>query len=324
MLYVPPDVLEKAKEIDLLTYLENYEPNNLVKVSSGVYSTREHDSVKISNGMWYRWATGVGGKSALDYLIKVRGLSLYDAVEMIQGRVEQQAPTFAKIEVKEKSDKLILPDLSKHPSKVPHYLIYQRGIDREIVDYCFDNGFIFESSPPYHNAIFVGYDEQGEPRYAAFRASNSKRIMGDCSGSNKEYSFRIVGNEQDNKIHFFECAIDLLSYATLLKSKGKDWQSYNLISLAGVYQPKKEITESKLPIALVKYLDDHPQVNTIYLHLDNDWVGREATRTIKTLLPNDIKVIDSPPPNGKDVNSYLLSLRDYSKPNPNKNWDIER
>lgn len=324
MPYVPPDVLEKVKGIDLLTYLENYEPNNLVKVSSGVYSTREHDSVKISNGMWYRWATGVGGKSALDYLIKVRGLSLYDAVEMIQGRVEQQAPTFAKIEFKVKSDKLILPEISKHPSKVPHYLKYQRGIDSEIVDYCFDNGLVLESSPPYHNALFVGYDEHGEARYAAFRASNSKHIMGDCLGSNKEYSFRIVGNEQDNKIHFFECAIDLLSYATLLKNKGKDWQSYNLISLAGVYQPKKEITESKLPIALVKYLDDHPQVNTIYLHLDNDWVGREATRTIKTLLPNDIKVIDSPPPNGKDVNSYLLSLRDYSKPNPSKNWDIER
>lgn len=324
MPYVPPDVLEKVKEIDLLTYLENYEPNNLVKVSSGVYSTREHDSVKISNGMWYRWATGVGGKSALDYLVKVRGLSLYDAVETIQGRVEQQAPTFAKIEIKVKPDKLILPEISKHPSRVPHYLKYQRGIDSEIVDYCFDNGLVLESSPPYHNALFVGYDEHGEARYAAFRASNSKHIMGDCSGSNKEYSFRIVGNEQDNKIHFFECAIDLLSYATLLKNKGKDWQSYNLISLAGVYQPKKEITESKLPIALVKYLDDHPQVNTIYLHLDNDWVGREATRTIKTLLPKEIKVIDNPPPSGKDVNSYLLSLREYSKPNPNKNWDFER
>ena len=100
-----------------------------------------------------------------------------------------------------------------------------------------------------------------------------------------------------------------MSYATLLKIQGRNWKSFNLISLSGVYQPKKEIEKSKLPIAIKKYLDEHKQVNTVYLHLDKDKTGRLATLIFKTKLPVNIKVIDRPVPFGKDVNDYLLSLR---------------
>ena len=33
MPYIPPEVVEKAREMDLLTYLKNYEPQELVPVS---------------------------------------------------------------------------------------------------------------------------------------------------------------------------------------------------------------------------------------------------------------------------------------------------
>ena len=36
--------------MDLLTYLRNYEPQELVHVSGNTYCTREHDSLRISNG----------------------------------------------------------------------------------------------------------------------------------------------------------------------------------------------------------------------------------------------------------------------------------
>ena len=42
--------INKAKEMDLLTYLKNYEPNNLVHISRDTYCTRDHDSLKINNG----------------------------------------------------------------------------------------------------------------------------------------------------------------------------------------------------------------------------------------------------------------------------------
>ena len=49
------------------------------------------------------------------------------------------------------------------------------------------NDLIFESLP-YHNVVFVGYDEKKEPKYAAYRSTNKRRIVGDCSGSKKDYS----------------------------------------------------------------------------------------------------------------------------------------
>ena len=69
---IDPDVLERVRQIDLLSYLREFEPSNLVKVkgTNNVYCTAEHDSLKISNGKWYWWSRGFGGYSALDYLIK--------------------------------------------------------------------------------------------------------------------------------------------------------------------------------------------------------------------------------------------------------------
>ena len=50
MPYIPPEVVAKAKEMDLLTYLKNYEPGELVHFGGNTYCTRIHDSLKISNG----------------------------------------------------------------------------------------------------------------------------------------------------------------------------------------------------------------------------------------------------------------------------------
>ena len=106
-------------------------------------------------------------------------------------------------------------------------------------------------------------------------------------------------------MHLFEAAIDLLSYATLLKAQGKDYKSENLLSLSGVYQPKKESKDSKIPIALSVFLEKNPLIKTIHLHLDNDKTGRLCTKTLKELLGNKYEVFDEPPKKGKDYNDYL-------------------
>ena len=48
--YVTPEQIAQAKEWDLLTYLQRYDPHQLVHVGGSTYCTREHDSLKISNG----------------------------------------------------------------------------------------------------------------------------------------------------------------------------------------------------------------------------------------------------------------------------------
>ena len=54
MPYIPPSVVQEVKRMDLLTYLKNYEPYELVHFSGNTYTTRTHDSLKISNGKWMR------------------------------------------------------------------------------------------------------------------------------------------------------------------------------------------------------------------------------------------------------------------------------
>lgn len=301
MPYIAPEVITEAKRMDLLTYLREYEPGELVKFSSNTYTTRTHDSLKISNGKWMWWSRGIGGKSALDYLIKVRGMDFVEAVQTIMGNGSVSFPTCENIKSYEEQP-LLLPEKSPTTEVVFDYL-FGRGIDFEIINYCLEQELIIESLP-YHNAVFIGYDEDKEPKYAAYRATNQSRIMGDCTGSKKQYSFRLTA-ENTGEVHLFECAIDLLSYATLEKMAGGDWWKDNLVSLAGVYLPKEKIEESTTPAALVKYLDDKPQIKKIFLHFDNDNAGRKASLALKTILPSKYEVIDSPPPCGKDYNDFL-------------------
>ena len=64
--YVTKEMIDRAKEMDLLTYLQPYEPQELVHFGGSTYCTREHDSLKISNGKWCWFSRGIGGKTALD------------------------------------------------------------------------------------------------------------------------------------------------------------------------------------------------------------------------------------------------------------------
>lgn len=309
MPYIAPEVITEAKRMDLLTYLREYEPGELVKFSSNTYTTRTHDSLKISNGKWMWWSRGIGGKSALDYLIKVRGMDFVEAVQTIMGNGSVRSPTpeNAKGYV---NQPLLLPERSPTTDVVFEYL-FGRGIDYEIINYCLEKGLVIESLP-YHNVVFIGYDESNKPKYAAYRATNQSRLMGDCTGSKKQYSFRLTA-ESTGEVHLFECAIDLLSYATLMKLEGKNWRQFNLVSLAGVYSPKQNIGDSKVPVTVRNLLEKDKSIKRIILHLDNDIAGRKATKALQTILSDKYEVVGDPPKCGKDVNDFLCIKLGISK-----------
>ena len=302
MPYIPPEVVEQARQIDLLTYLQSCEPQELVRISGNNYTTRTHDSLKISNGKWMWWSQRIGGYNALDYLVKVKGCSFIEAVEALMGNAAVMPSVTVKPKQKTEPKVLLLPDKSASTDKITEYL-FGRGIDYEIITHCIQKGLIFESLP-YHNAVFVGKDEKGTPRYAAYRATNKSRLMGDASGSDKHYSFRLEGSN-NSEVHLYECAIDALSYATLIKMNGGNWRKENLVSLAGVYAPREKIEESKVPAAVEGFLKSHPEIKRIVLHFDNDEVGRKATQALQIILSDRYEVIDSPPKFGKDFNDFL-------------------
>ena len=298
--YVPKELVKKAKEVDLLTYFMNYNPSELVKKGVGTYCLKTHDSVIISNGLWHRFSTNEGGKTALDYLMKVEKMTLQEAVQSILNReiIEYKVP---KEELKE-NRRLVIPTKASNNNRAIEYL-KNRGIDEEIIQECVEKKLIYQEDRT-NNIVFLGYDTNGNVKYAGCRSTNNKRIMRDAKGSSKEFSFRMLSNIKNNSIHIFESAIDLLSYATMLKIKGYDYKNHNLIALAGVYQPSSNIEQSKVPIAIQNYLNKYQYTQDIVLHFDNDRAGRQATKAMIIAL-NKYNVYDIPAPYGKDINDYL-------------------
>ena len=300
MAFIPPETIEKARQVDLLTYLKTCEPNELVHISGSHYCTREHDSLKISNGKWYWFSRGFGGYNALDYLIKVKEIPFLEAVERITGQAAYQ-PQQLHPAKPEKPKVLLLPNASRSTSRVHAYL-RSRGIDAELIDFCIQTGRLYESEP-HHNVVFVGLDKYNKPRYANLRGLGTD-FVGDATGSDKRFSFSIPA-PGSNTVQLFESAIDLLSYATLVKLNGGNWQREHLVSLAGVYKPKENLQESSMPLALKRYLSEHSEIRYITLRLDNDATGGRAAKAMVSMLSNHYEVSVQPPPYGKDYNDYL-------------------
>lgn len=299
--FVPKEIVKQAKEIDLLTYFMNNNPSELVKKGAGTYSLRTHDSVIISNGLWHRFSTNEAGKTAVDYLMKVEKMTLQEAVSSVLNR-NIESYTRTEIESNNEPRVLVIPEKATTNKEFIEYL-KNRGIDEDIINYCITNNLIYQENKT-NNVVFLGYDNQHNIKYAGCRSTNEKKIMRDAKGSSKEFSFRLLSKVTNNSIHIFESSIDLLSYATLLKLKGYDYQNQNLLALAGVYQSSKNIENSKVPIAVQNFLDENKNIQDIVLHFDNDRAGRDATKALIIAL-NRYNIYDIPAPYGKDINDYL-------------------
>ena len=319
MPYIDGEIIKEVKKVDALQYLKDYESYDLKRCGNG-YCLKSHDSLKLSNGKWMWYSRGIGGRSAIDFLIKVRGYSFMDAVKIIsenykissgfsQENFSENEKVFEKnFQDSEKNSEKIFEKVLKIPEKnetdfVIRKYLSDRKIDDEIVDFCIDNNLIFEEKN-YHSVVFVGYDEDNIPRNAFYRSTKG-RVLGDVSESTKDYSFRLKFSHE-KAVHVFESCIDLLSYATIVKHAGQSFYSKNYLSLNGVSDKLRENHEAEvLPAALRKYLEIYPETEKIILHLDNDSAGRIATEKIKLAVNNNYEVIDSPPLFGKDVNDFL-------------------
>lgn len=296
MPYITKESLQAAKQMDLLTYLQLCDPQNLVHLSGDTYCTREHDSLKISNGKWHWFSRHIGGRSALDYLIKVKGFSLPMAVEQING-YSTSVPVISRLS-QPKPKTICLPEPNSSTAVVRRYL-KSRGIHDTVIDFCIDNDLLYEDKR-YHSAVFLGRDSAGVIRYAGIRSTGSA-YKGEATGSDKHYSFRLPG--RSDTVHVFESAIDALSFATLMLYQGQNWHEDHLLSLAGVFKTERD---DVVPVALQQYLKEHPQIRTIRLHLDNDAIGRGAVEGIVRGLQNRYQIVDEPPVSGKDVNDFLM------------------
>ena len=291
--YIPPPILDELKKVDLVTYFRTIMPYELVKASANEYTTKTHDSLRMSNGLWNWCSKGVGGRNAIDYLMKTEQLEFNDAANLLLKQLQNKVPTIDQQPVKTKERHIIIPEKNTASDNVISYL-KSRGIDEEIIKECIEKKLIYEEKH-YHNVVFLGYDDLGNIKYAGCRSTNETIFKQDATGSDKSYSFRLESNTKTDTIYIFEGAIDALSYATFLKLYGMDYKAKTLISLAGIYQPASDISKSKIPLAIQRYLDKHPETKNIFLCFDNDKAGRKASKALQIVLADKYTVVIKPP-----------------------------
>ena len=297
---VTTEQIEQAKQWDLLSYLQQYEPGELKKTGAHEFCTVTHDSLKISNGKW-NWTTrGFGGRTALDYLIKVRDMPFVEAVRTLCG---DSAPILSQPVTRppEQPRVFVLPEVNRCATAAVTYL-GRRGIDSEIISRCVKAGIFYESRN-HHNCVFVGKDKAGKARFACMRG-----VMGDfkadATGSDKRFNFCLpAADPACDTVAAFESPIDALSLATLRKARNTAWDKCNYLSLGGTS-----------PLALLQFLKDHPEISRVYLCLDNDKAGLDGMARIEAAIQGDAElqgrsftVERKPPPveHGKDYNELL-------------------
>jgi hypothetical protein len=207
---VTKEQVAAAREVDLLSYLQAHEPQELVRSAPGEYRTASHSSLVISKNKWYWNRGGFGGASALDYLMKVRGMGFVDAVEVIGGI--RASPVFSSLPSKkseiDRNPKILrLPPSARYPTNMLSYL-QNRGISAEVIRCCIDAGILYEGQHNGPGCVFVGKDEAGQERFAFMRGIYND-LKQDCAGSDKRFSFKLAPGSPDcGDLKVFESPID--------------------------------------------------------------------------------------------------------------------
>ena len=251
---------QAANEADLVSYL------HLVGESTEQHG-REHwwespsGKVSIKGSDWYSQYERVGG-GAVSFLQKFYGMSYPDAVQTLLGKTAGVETSSIPRQPKQERQKKPFEVPPKHTDmrRVYAYLMGERCIDRDVIHAFAHKGLIYEDAE-HHNVVFVGLDENGEPRHIQKRATNSaSSFKGNADSSNADYSFNYVGTSE--KLFVFEAPIDLLAYLSLYK---KNWEQHSYVALC-----------STAECALGRMLKSYPHIKEVYLCLDHDSAGIEG------------------------------------------------
>lgn len=221
--------------------------------------------VTIRDNIWYSQYEQEGG-NAVQFVEKYYNKSYQDAVQMLLD--EHIEPISVDIQKKQKEEKkpFELPAQNKSMKQIFAYLLKARFLDRDVVKYFVDKRLIYESAK-YHNCVFVGIDKNGKARHAHKRGTYTlgDSFKGNVESVEAEYSFHHTGTS--NVLYVFEAPIDMLSYISLHKD---NWQQHSYVSLCSVSDR-----------AAIQMLKDNPQINKIYLCLDNDREGIDSDYRIR-------------------------------------------
>lgn len=302
MPWIPPELVSKAKEIDTFSYIQTYEPNNLVKEGVEEYKLKDHPSFCLrSDGVWHWKSHDIKGKTALDYLVKVQGMDFISAVQLLLDEKAIISNTHGRVKLDKTNRPFILPEKSESTTQITEYLTC-RGIDPDVLDFCIARGILYQETIihkgyEYHNCVFVGRDESGRERYAMKRGCFTG-FCGEVSGSKKEHSFQLVDPQSPpcEAVALSESPIDTLSYASVRKGKyGHEWRRMAYVSMGG----------SSL-MGFERFLKENSHITHLVLAVDNDETGyRYVGKVIDKFKPQGYRItVDLP--EHKDWNQTLM------------------
>lgn len=289
--------IEKANAVDIVDLL-NKQGEKLL--DSGCEKRLAADkSITIKGNAWYDHSREIGGHT-IDFVKDFYGLDFVSAMKMLVDGSEEYVSSKEQVVIPKKFQ---LPNANVDMHRLYAYLLKTRCIDAEVVTHFVKAKTIYEScekaknnGKEFHNIIFVGNDEFGVARHAhkhgMYTQGNS--FKGNIEGSKPEFSFHHIGT--NDKIFVFESPIDMLSYISMNK---ENWQENSYVALCGV--------SSK---AVKQMLEIQSTIETVYLCLDNDTTGLDATERIKEILDLEYKVnVEIKIPKNKDWNEDLQQLK---------------
>mgnify|MGYP002583994338 FL=1 len=297
MPYIPftDEQKQLANSVDLAEYL-SVRGEKLERVGREhklIYydSSGKHDSITIRGSKWFDHKNQVGG-GAIKFMQEFYDMDFQTAVQELLGqRVTPLSHSPPKAIAKEGKKEFRLPQANTNMHRVYAYLIKQRFIAPEVITHFAKQHTLYEDKE-HHNAVFVGIDENGVPRQASKRSTNSYgnsfRIT--CQGSDTRYSFAHFG--KSSRLYVFEAPIDMMSFLTLYS---KDWQQHSYIAMNGVYEN-----------AVLTALKNHSNLREIVLCVDNDEGGIEAVDRLRDILhENGYSNVKRLAPPYKDWNEVL-------------------
>ena len=299
MSYIPFTDEQKilANSIDLAEYLrvrgEKLEPVGIEHKLIYYDNSGKHDSTTIRGSKWFDHKNQIGG-GAIKFMQEFYDMDFQTAVQELLGQtVTPLSHSPPKVSAKEEKKEFRLPEANTNMHRVYAYLIKQRFISPDIISHFAKQHTLYEEKE-HHNAVFVGVDENGVPRQAHKRSTNSYgnsfRIT--CQGSDTRYSFAHFG--ESKRLYVFEAPIDMMSFLTLYP---KDWQKHSCIAMNGVYEN-----------AVLTALKNHSNLREIVLCVDNDEGGIEAVDRLRDILhENGYPNVKRLAPEFKDWNECLKS-----------------
>jgi hypothetical protein len=295
-------IVEQARAADVVAFFEKYHGFTFAH-RGGEYRCEQHKSlaVKADRLSWYWHSKGIGGFGVLDYLAKIENMPFRQAVEMVTGIGIEQHRVNVTRQIAEPPKTLILPESVGLPLKLYDYLCVKRGIDGGIVNSLIQKEMLYEDRRG--NVVFVGYDEQGKPRFASLRGTHGG-FRGDCAGSDKRYGFCMASPDSD-QLYIFESPIDAMSHGSIdnaFRGNKDAWERLHRLSLAGT-------TDTAIPF----FLNQHKAVKELVFCLDNDAAGREASRSLSHKYHEKGYNVRIEPPYHKDLNEDLTALLTQQK-----------